>query len=128
MEIMSFVYGIIFAVVIASGIVAGIGYIDGRKTKIDLRDLNYYVSNEFEKIRQETINSTNNTWTGINSRENELKSSIDSRFNKLENKLTASGAFGIIPQKESYKKGLYEILSEDKVKDLMGITPDEIKK
>ena len=128
MEIMSFVYGIIFAVVIASVIVAVIGYLDGRKTKIDLRDLNYYVSNEFEKIRQETINSTNNTWTGINSRENELKSSIDSRFNKLENKLTASGAFGIIPQKKSYSEGLYSILAEDKVKDLMGITPDEIKK
>ena len=55
MEIMSFVYGIIFAVVIASVIVAVIGYLDGRKTKIDLRDLNYYVSNEFEKIRQERI-------------------------------------------------------------------------
>jgi hypothetical protein len=128
MDLTSFVYGIIFAVVIASVIVAVIGYLDGRKIKSELTNLDTFVWNEFEKVRQEIINSTNNTWTGINSRENELKSNIDSRFNKLENKLTASGAFGIIPQKKSYSEGLYSILTEDKVKDLMGITPDEIKK
>lgn len=128
MDLTSFVYGIIFAVVIASVIVAVIGYLDGRKTKSELTNLNTFVWNEFDKVRQEIINSTNNTWTGINSRENELKSSIDSRFNKLENKLASSGAFGIVPQKQSYKDELFTILGEDKVKNLMGITPEGDKK
>ena len=119
MDLKSFIYGVIFVVVIISVIVAIIGYLDGRKTKSD--------SIEFDKIRQEIINSTNNTWAGINSRENELKSNIDSRFNKLENKLTAAGAFGIIPQKKSYDD-LYKILAEDKVKTLMGIEPEDDKK
>jgi hypothetical protein len=88
METLSFVLGIAFVVVIAVAAVATYAFFKVLKTKNELEDLNRQLDVSVSGIYQ-TIHSEDITvHRRIDELEKEVFSQLDSRLDKLENKLT----------------------------------------
>jgi len=77
METLSFILGIAFVVVIATTIVAVYAFVKVNKVKEYLENTERYFSHEISNVYKE-----------IAGRADEITRSIDSRLDKLENKLT----------------------------------------
>jgi uncharacterized protein YsxB (DUF464 family) len=77
METLSFILGIAFVVVIAVAIVAVYAFVRVNKIKQYLESTERYLSHEIS-----------NVYTEIANRADSITRSMDSRFDKLENKLT----------------------------------------
>jgi len=81
MEILSFVLGISVVVVIAVSVVAVIGFVKARK-----------IEEELERIGEDVYRKIDSNQTDFNRRADELEnnvfSQLDSRLDKLEQKLT----------------------------------------
>jgi nitrate/TMAO reductase-like tetraheme cytochrome c subunit len=77
METLSFILGIAFVVVIAVAIVAVYAFVRVNKIKQYLESTERYLSHEMSNVYKE-----------IEDRADNITRSMDSRFDKLENKLT----------------------------------------
>jgi hypothetical protein len=77
METLSFILGIAFVVVIATTIVAVYAFVKVNKVKEYLENTERYFSHEISNVYKE-----------IAGRADEITRSMDSRLDKLENKLT----------------------------------------
>ena len=77
METLSFILGIAFVVVIAVAIVAVYAFVKVNKVKEYLESTERYLSHEISNVYKEMENRSDN-----------ITRSMDSRFDKLENKLT----------------------------------------
>ena len=77
MEILSFVLGIAFVVVIAVAIVAVYAFVKVRQVKQELQSTQLTLSSEIENVHRVIYDEKMNMY-----------SSIDSRLDKLESKLT----------------------------------------
>jgi peptidoglycan hydrolase CwlO-like protein len=77
METLSFILGIAFVVVIVTSIVAAFAFVKVNKSKTDINNL----AKELGDIQ-------NQIYKDMNDRTNEIIRMLDSRCDKLENKLT----------------------------------------
>jgi predicted Holliday junction resolvase-like endonuclease len=77
METLSFILGIAFVVVIAVAIVAVYAFVRVNKIKQYLESTERYLSHEMSNVYKEIADRADN-----------ITRSMDSRFDKLENKLT----------------------------------------
>jgi uncharacterized protein YoxC len=77
METLSFILGIAFVVVIAIAVVAVYAFVRVNKIKQYLESTERHFSHEISNVYQE-----------ISGRTDDITRSMDSRFDKLENKLT----------------------------------------
>ena len=88
METLSFVLGIAFVVVIAVAVVATYAFFKVLKTKNELEDLSRQLDGSVSGIYQ-TLHSEDTTLhRRIDELEKEVFSQLDSRLDRLENKLT----------------------------------------
>jgi hypothetical protein len=95
METLSFVLGIAFVVVIAIAIVAvydfvKVGQLKNQVRDFDQREANIYqnMSSEFEEAHRNVNSLESNINRRIDEFEKDIYSQLDSRLDKLENKLT----------------------------------------
>ena len=77
METLSFVLGMALVVVIAIAIVAVYAFVKVRQVKQELQSTELNISNEIERV-----------YRTIHDEKNNMYSSIDSRLDKLESRLT----------------------------------------
>ena len=88
METLSFVLGIASVVVIAVAVVATYAFFKVLKTKNELEDLNRQLNGAVTDIYQTVSSGENVLHRRIDELEKEVFSQLDSRLDKLENKLT----------------------------------------
>lgn len=88
METLSFVLGIAFVVVIAVAVVATYAFFKVLKTKNELEDLNRQLNGSVSDIYQNMSTDDATLHRRIDELEKEVFSQLDSRLDKLENKLT----------------------------------------
>ena len=88
METLSFVLGIAFVVVIAIAAVATYAFVKVLKTASKLEDLNRQLNGSVSDIYQNMSTDDTALYRRIDQLEKEVFSQLDSRLDKLENKLT----------------------------------------
>ena len=87
METLSFVLGIAFVVVIALAIVATYAFVKVIKARKDINDLIRDLDMRFGEVYQRMHDTSANTHRRIDEFEKEIFGQLDSRLDKLENKL-----------------------------------------
>ena len=88
METLSFILGIAFVVVIAVAIVAVYAFVKVNKVDRELTGTQQSLSTDFERIYRHINDETSSLYRRIDETERNIFSQMDSRFDKLENKLT----------------------------------------
>jgi transcription initiation factor TFIIIB Brf1 subunit/transcription initiation factor TFIIB len=79
MDILSFILGMSIVVVIAVAVVAVMAFVKVRKHNKEIEDIHQIFSGEFERVRRDMTDM-----------QRDIFSSLDSRLDKLESKLTTS--------------------------------------
>jgi len=87
METLSFVLGMSSVVVIAIAVVAVIGFVKARKIEIELEHTSADVYRLLERNQTELHQRVDDSYRRIDDFEKEVFSQLDSRLDKLENKL-----------------------------------------
>jgi len=88
METLSFILGIASVVVIATAIVAVYAFVKVNKVQIRVNDLETLLSRENENILRIINTEIQNVSRHVDNVERDIYSQMDSRFDRLENKLT----------------------------------------
>jgi predicted PurR-regulated permease PerM len=88
METLSFILGIAFVVVIALAIVAVYAFVKVSKVNKELSNTQQTMSTDYERIYRRINDETSSLYRRIDETERNIFSQMDSRFDKLENKLT----------------------------------------
>lgn len=81
MDILSFVLGIAVVLIIGLSVIAVIAFVKARKTEKELESVSMFVYQQFDKIQAELHRR-------IDELGSDVFSQLDSRLDKLENKLT----------------------------------------
>jgi len=89
METLSFILGIASVVVIATAIVAVYAFVKVNKVQIRVNDQEMSLSREIENIHRTIDTEIQNVSRHVDNVERDIYSQIDSRFDRLENKLTS---------------------------------------
>jgi len=89
METLSFILGIASVVVIATAIVAVYAFVKVNKVQIRVNDQEMSLSREIENIHRIVNEEIQNISRHIENVERDIYSQMDSRFDRLENKLTS---------------------------------------
>ena len=79
MDLISFILGMSIVVVIAVAVVAVMAFVKVRKHNKEIEDIHQIFSGEFERVRRDMTDM-----------QRDIFSSLDSRLDKLESKLTTS--------------------------------------
>ena len=95
MEILSFVLGMSLVVVIAIAVVAVIGFVKARKIEEETNSIHTIMGNESERVSRDIADThqridavRNELHRRVDELENNVFSQLDSRLDKLEQKLT----------------------------------------
>jgi peptidoglycan hydrolase CwlO-like protein len=107
METLSFILGVSSVVGIVISILAVVGYVKVGKVEKNLESFQNNMSIELDNVRKEIYDLINHNHDEVNRRidntEREVFSQLDSRLDKLENKLTDTIKNGCDPVKDSRK-------------------------
>jgi len=87
METLSFVLGMSLVVVIAVAVVAVIGFVKARKIEIELEHITVDIHRQLDTNQTELHQRVDYSHRRIDDFEKEVFSQLDSRLDKLENKL-----------------------------------------
>ena len=87
METLSFVLGMSLVVVIAIAVVAVIGFVKARKIEIELEHITVDIHRQLDTNQTELHQRVDDSHRRIDDFEKEVFSQLDSRLDKLENKL-----------------------------------------
>ena len=94
MEILSFVLGMSAVVVIVVSIVAVIGFVKARKIEKETNRIHTIMGNESERVTRDIADThqriddrVSDIYRAVSQLENNVFSQLDSRLDKLENKL-----------------------------------------
>lgn len=95
MEILSFVLGMSLVVVIAIAVVAVIGFVKARKIEEEADRIHTIMGNESERVSRDIADThqriddrVSDIYRAVSQLENNIFSQLDSRLDKLEQKLT----------------------------------------
>ncbi len=88
MDILSFILGISFVVVIAVAVVAVIGFVRVNRVKSHINDITQTMDRENEIIYRNMNENLEQLKTEFSNEIENIHRTMDSRFDKLENKLT----------------------------------------
>jgi predicted PurR-regulated permease PerM len=88
METLSFVLGIAFVVVIAIAIVAVYAFVKVNKTRKELEEIQRGLNTDISQLYQRMAEESRHTHQRVDLFEKEIFGQLDSRLDKLENKLT----------------------------------------
>ena len=91
MDILSFILGMSVVVVIALAIVAVIGLVRVNKVKSQINDITQYMERENENFHRNTAEQFNVINQDFRNEIDNIYRTIDSRFDKLENKINNYG-------------------------------------
>lgn len=99
MEILSFILGIALVVVIALAIVAIYAFVKVGQIKEELNSIHQVIGSEIdnqnrlrEDVQRHIETSIDNVYSSLNEKADTIHRIMDSRFDKLENKLTGNVA------------------------------------
>ena len=87
METLSFVLGMSLVVVIAVAVVAVIGFVKARKIEIELEHITVDIHRQLDTNQTKLHQRVDDSHRRIDDFEKEVFSQLDSRLDKLENKL-----------------------------------------
>jgi hypothetical protein len=86
MEILSFVLGIAFVVVVAAAIVAVYAFVKVNRLEKQIEEIQRQLSQEVERIWRSAHEEDKAIYDHINYRVRDIESQLDSRLDKLQNK------------------------------------------
>jgi len=89
METLSFILGIASVVVIATAIVAVYAFVKVNKVQTQVNDQEISLSRETENLHRTISEEIQNASRHVDNVERDIYSQMDSRFDRLENKLTS---------------------------------------